>query len=166
MTYSLCTLRLAPNLSLQTLPQTSILSLLWPFLFLPSLFLSLLSSSVSHWGEALMLVDREQNVFRTLCLSFFFSRHIGQSTFMIWLCWIMTLCCGKMYFYWRAHIVLYDWTKQSDHILVLHVLTHTGISLPSGEKKRSLGFWVFCSGCKYPVCSQPLSVTSHFLRSL
>lgn len=33
--------------------------------------LSLLSSSVSHWGEPLMLFDREQNVFRTLCLSFF-----------------------------------------------------------------------------------------------
>lgn len=39
VTHSLCTLRLVPNLSLQTLPQTSILSPLWPFLFLPCLFL-------------------------------------------------------------------------------------------------------------------------------
>lgn len=54
VTHSLCTLRLVPNLSLQTLPlnQHPVPSVTLP---LPPFSLPFLRYSVSHWGEALML---------------------------------------------------------------------------------------------------------------
>lgn len=86
----------------------------------PALFLSLLSSSVSHWGELLMLFEREQNVFKTLSVLFFFSIDtLDKLHFMIWLCWIK---------FARALL-------QVSYSPVL-----TPISLSIREKKRSLGY--------------------------
>lgn len=155
VTHSLCTLKLAPNLSLQTLPQTSILSPLWPFLFLPSLILSL-EFSASHWGETLMLFDWEQNVFRTLCLCFFLVDTLDKR--LLW------AGCAES---WRAIVefargllqVSYSavWLNTTERSYISSKCCHAHRCLVSiREKKRSLGFWVFCSGCKYPVYSHPL----------
>ncbi len=144
VTHSLCTLNLAPNLSLQTLPQTSILSPLWPFLFLPSLFLSWVLLPVTGERRWCYLTGNRMCSGLYVC-AFYFSRHAGQATFMSWLCWFAESWRAMVEFARGLLQVSYSavWLNQTERSYISSKCCHAHRHLVSREKKRSLGFWVF-----------------------
>lgn len=95
VTHSLCTLKLAPNLSLQTPPNQhpvpSVTLPLPPF-SLP-LSLEFFCQSLGRDADAIWQGTECVQDFMSVL---FFSIHIGQVTFMSWLCWIRMLCHGRI----------------------------------------------------------------------
>ncbi len=141
VTHSLCTLNLAPNLSLQTLPQTSILSPLWPFLFLPSLFLSWVLLPVT--GR-----DADAVWQGTECVQDFMFVLFLVDTLDKRLLWAgcAESWCAMVEFARGLLQVSYSavWLNKTERSYISSKCCHAHRHLVSiREKKRSLGFWVF-----------------------